>query len=74
MIEDNRELEIYKWTVKNWKRLSKKAESFNKNCHPTPVSVQLERKFLIDPRTAAKIAKSVALWFKVNGSYANEIN
>lgn len=68
MIKYNRELAIYEWTVKNWKRLSKKAESFNKNCNPIPISVQLEKRFLIDPRTAAKIANSAALWVNINRS------
>lgn len=67
-MELNRELEIYKWAVKNWKSLSKKAESFNKNYNPIPISVQLEKRFLIDTRTAARIANDVALWFQVNRS------
>lgn len=68
MTEDYRklELEIYEWAVKNWKRLSKKAESFNKKNKPIPISVQLEKRFSIYPGAAARIARSVALWFQIN--------
>lgn len=61
----NIELEIYEWTIKNWKILSNKATSYNKYHHPQPISVQLERRFFIDPRTASKIANSVALWIHI---------
>ena len=48
------------YAIENWDKLCKKASCFLKgNC--IPISVQLERKFKIDPCTSSRIARNVAL-------------
>ena len=61
------EINVFKWAVANWDSLSKRAEHWqNTKTTPTPVSVQIARRFKITEHDAAKIARDAALYVSIN--------
>lgn len=60
-------INIFKWAVANWNSLAKRAEHWtHAKTTPTPVSVQIARRFKITEHDAAKIARDAALWVAIN--------
>ena len=58
---------IFGWAVANWYSLAKRAEHWpHTKTEPTPVSVQIARRFKIAESDAAKIARDAALYVAIN--------